>query len=309
MPEIVNKEIVRLLEILDGKKWAERYNGVFWSCEIPWLTENRLLRPLSLPHTIQNVNRKDVKKLISESHTLVAYWSDLWDNGESAWWWTSCDNKVYDIENITDKNGRRDIRKGLRECTIQRLEPADFVEHSYPIYSSAFHTYEYHDLRDFSKEQYSEYIFNKSRYPGYELWGAFVHDKMAAYASAVIMDNAVLLDSAKSDGGLQKHCPNNALFYLMTKHYLVEREKLYITNGPRTLLHPTNINDMLIRMGYRKIYCRLNLELSMTAKLILLTGVRKWYKYLTIFRDKFPGPLAKLQSFLTLVEISRTFKI
>ena len=52
MPEIVNKEIVRLLEILDGKKWAERYNGVFWSCEIPWLTENRLLRSLSLPHII-----------------------------------------------------------------------------------------------------------------------------------------------------------------------------------------------------------------------------------------------------------------
>ncbi len=308
MSKIDNKEIVSLLEGPDSKKWAERYKNVLWSDDIPWLPENRLLRPLSLPHTIQEIHHKNVKDLISKSGALVAYWSDKWDSTESAWWWTSCDDKEYGIEKIGDKRGRRDVRKGLRECIVRRLNQEDFVDLSYRIYSDSYDAYKYHDLRNFTKDQYREYIFNKGEYEGYELWGAFVGDIMASYASAVVMDGAVLLESAKSDPGLQQHCPNNALFYRMTEHYLRERGKLYITNGPRTLLHPTKINDMLIRMGYRKIYCRLNLELSLAAKLILLTGVRKWHKYLAVFRNRFPGPLAKLQSFLALVEISLTFK-
>ncbi len=308
MPEIDHKETVILQELPDNKKWAERYKNVFWSDDVPWPMENRLLRPLALPHTIQNIHHNYVKDLISKSGALIAYWSDKWDMDESYWWWTSCDDKEYSIEKISDKRGRRDVRKGLRECIVRRMNQEDFVDLSYRIYSDSYYAYKYHDLRNFSKDQYREYIFNKGEYGGYELWGAFVDDKMAAYASVVVMDGAVLLESAKSDPSLQKHCPNNALFYRMTEHYLRERGKLYITNGPRTLLHPTNINDLLIRMGYRKIYCRLNIELSLTAKLILLTGVRKWFKFLEVIRDKFPGPLAKLQSFLALVEISRTFK-
>lgn len=290
----------------DLKKWADRYNGILWSDEIPWLTESRILKPLSLPHTIKNVNRKNIKRLLYKSRSILAYWTDQWNREESLWWWISCDDKEYDVERIVDKGGRRDVRKGLRECSIKRMKPDDFVNLTYPVYSEAYNSYKYHNLRNFSKDQYREYIFNKSKYEGYELWGAFVGDKFAAYASTVLMDDAVLLESARSDPALQRHCPNNALFYSMTKHYLGERDKLYITNGPRTLFHPTNINDLLIRMGYRKIYCRLNVELSLFARLILYSRVQKWFNYLGI--DKiFPGQAAKINSFFKLVEISKNF--
>ena len=127
-----------------------------------------------------------MKDMISESGALVAYWSDKWDSNESAWWWTGWD-KAYSIEKISDKRGRRDVRKGLRECIVRRLNREDFVNFSYNIYSDSYDNYKYHDLRNFSKDQYQEYIFNKSEYAGYELWGAFVEDKMASYASVVVI--------------------------------------------------------------------------------------------------------------------------
>lgn len=289
------------------KDWAHCFNGIMWTDNIPWFYENKILKPLTLPHKINNVDRKKVRDIIKSHGALVAYWTDNWDLAETEWWWTSCDNKEYDVENIEDKRGRRDVRKGNRECTVERIKPEDFAELTYEIYSKAFKSYKYHNLNVLSREQYSEYIYRKNKFQGYELWGAFVNKKIAAYASAVVINDAVLIESAKSDYELQVHCPNNALFYRMTKHYLCERGKLYITNGPRTLLHPTNINDLLIRMGYRKIYCRLNVELSGLSKLILYSGINKWLNIFGLFDKVFPGPFAKLKSFLKLIEISKTF--
>lgn len=289
------------------KDWAQCFNGIIWTDDVPWVYESKILKPLTMPHQIKNIDRKKVREIIKSKGALLAYWADNWNLNESEWWWTSCDNKEYDVENIEDKRGRRDVRKGLRECSIKRIEPENFVELSYGIYSNAFKSYEYHNLNVFSRKQYSEYIFRKSRFNGYELWGAFVGKKLAAYAAAVVIDDAVLIESAKSDYELQIHCPNNAIFYQMTKHYLCERGKLYITNGSRTLLHPTNINDLLIRMGYRKIFCRLKVELSDFAKIILHSGIDKWINYINPIDKIFPGQLAKLKSFLNLVEISKSF--
>jgi hypothetical protein len=288
------------------KDWAQCFNGIMWTDNIPWFYENKLLKPLTMPHKISNVDRKKVREIIKSKSALVAYWTDNWDLGETEWWWTSCDDKEYDVENIEDKRGRRDVRKGIRECSVKKMIPEEFVKSTYPVYSNAYNSYKYHNLRNFSADQYREYIFNKSSFNGYELWGAFINERLAAYASVVILDDAVLIESAKSDPELQNHCPNNALFYIITKHYLNERNKKYITNGPRTLFHPTNINDMLIRMGYRKIYCQLNVELSLLAGLIKYSRIQKLFNLIRIEKF-FPEQTAKLNSFFKLIEISKNF--
>jgi hypothetical protein len=287
--------------------WAECQKEVIWIDDIPWNVRDRILEPLSMPHTIENVNREKVHKALSDTNALLAYWTDDWGRAESEWWWICCDDKEYDIENVINSRGRRGIHKGMKDCSVSRVVPKDFPNLTYNIFSESMKSYGIKSSKIPTKEEYYESIMNKSEYEGFELWGTFVGDKLAAFATCVVIDDVVMFGSTKSDPKLHTHSPNNALFYHITKHYLRERGILYVTNGSRTLLHPTTINDFLIRMGFRKVFCRLNVELSNFTKLLLnLTG-SELNKYLKFFWKMFPRQYEKFQAFLKLVEIGKTF--
>lgn len=292
---------------LTAIEWSKYYNNVVMIDNSPWELRNRLLIPISPPDTIANINRVKVRKAIKETNALLAYWTDKWDSFESQWWWTVCDNKDYDIDRVQNSGGKRGIKKGLENCKIDRIQPEQFADLTYDIYYNSLLSYNLKSDQIITYNQYNEIIINQSKYKGFELWGAFIQDKLVSYATILIIDNVALLGSTKSNSEFHKYYPNNALFYFITKHYLTERGLSYITNGPRTLLHSTSINDFLIKLGYRKVYCKLNVEISGFAKLLYYSGVGRIIQSLKFFDRLFPHPYSKLNGFMKLVDISKTY--
>lgn len=292
---------------LTVNEWAKYYHNIVWIDDSPWELRNRLLIPVAPPHTIMNINREKLKEALFKTKALLAYWTDNWNSQQSQWWWTVCDLKNYDIEDIQNPTGRRGIRKGLENCSINLIEPEKFVELTYQIYFKSLLSYNVPESKIISYKEYNETIINQSKYEGFELWGAFVKDKLAAYATCLVIDNVASFGSTKSDPEFHKYYPNNALFYHLTKHYLGEREFSYVTNGPRTLLHSTSINDFLIKMGYRRVYSRLNIELSNNAKLFFNSGLGGAIQNLKFLENFFPNHFAKVNGFMNLVDISKTF--
>ena len=288
-------------------EWAKFNDGIIWIDDMPWERRNRVLLPLWLPHVEHIMDKDKILEANNKTNSWLAHWTDDWDRNQSEWWWTCCDMKNYDLETIPNPNGRRAIRKSLSTCSVHRIEPKDFTNLAYDIFYKAQKSYNYSNSKIITKKTYNEIILKQSNYNGFELWGAFVNGKLASFATCLIIDNAVSLGSTKSDPDFHKYYPNNALFYHITKHYLRVRGFLYVTNGPRTLLHSTTINDFLIRMGYRKIFCRLNIELSKHARMILSSGIKNGSKYLNYLEKVFPNQTAKINGFLKLVNISKTF--
>jgi hypothetical protein len=291
----------------DIKIWAECNDGVVWIDDIPWQIRNRILLPLCLPHTNQNIDRNKVKNFLMRSNALLAHWTDEWDRSESLWWWTCCDNKEYDLEKITNTDGRKNIRKGLRECIIDRIDVEKFLDESYQVHYQAANSYGISKNLIQPENEFKNFFLKMSKYSGFEFWGAYFNNKLVAFATCLVLDNAVLLTNTRSDPNYHKHRPNNALIYKLTHYYLKDRNVTYITNGPRTLLHQTSINSFLIKMGYRKIYGRLNLVLSKKANLLILLGVSKWGKYLDFIERFLPNQWASLNGFLKIHSISKSF--
>jgi hypothetical protein len=154
-------------------------------------------------------------------------------------------------------------------------------------------------------DEYRRIMGKRAKFEGAVFWGCFYKDQLIAYATCVKLGNVVSLGSTKSDSDYLKLFPNNALFYEITRYYLVQEKVRYVTNGMRTLLHPTKINDFLIRMGFRKVYARLNIELSHRAKIISKMNISTWGK--SIHLDTFiPQAWAKLVGFDSLVKISKS---
>lgn len=289
----------------DISKWVEAYENIIWIDNKPWVLRNRILEPVNMPHTIKNVNRDKIRKALKTTKALFAYWTDQWDSAESEWWWTICDNNDYDIEFIENARGRRGIRKGLKECSVRQLEPYNFIELTYDIFIRNIRSYGY--LKIPTMSEYKSDILKKSQFEGYELWGAFVNQEIAAWATCVVIDDAVILGSTKSNPDLHKYSPNNALFYHITRHYLRERKVKYVSNGARTLLHTTSINDFLIRMGFRKSYSRLNIELSDSSKILYLIVKSDILGILNLLKKISPEKYLKMDAFIKLVQISKTF--
>jgi hypothetical protein len=60
-------------------------------------------------------------------------------------------------------------------------------------------------------------------------------------------------------------------------------------------------------MGYKRVYSRLNVELSTQAKLILNSGFGNTIKNWKFMGRLFPNQISKISGFLKLIEISKTF--
>lgn len=272
-----------------------------WIDGVPWNSAGRILSPISMPHVKIGVDREAIRNVLNDRGLLLARWTDCWDLPyEAQWWWTCCDRKDYDVDTVESPRGRRDIRKGLRSCQVRMISLDELLASGWKAYGQAHRSYGFNTPR----HRFEVIMSNLSRYPGTEFWAAFVDQTLAAFASCQVIDNAVVLGVAKSDPELRRFCPNNALFYTFTKEYLVNRSVSYVTNGCRTLLHDTTINDLLVRMGYRRVYARVNVELSRCAKLawhsrtLLQVASRLRPKHLT---------LQKFNGFVKLMKIARTF--
>lgn len=255
-----------------GENWI---HPVTWIDDQPWFVEGRIMMPIGPAYCMPEVSRSAVRRAMSKTGASLAVWTSEWDeHEESEWYWTCCDTKVEDVAEIKASRGRWSIRKGLRSCTIRTVETDAFAKESFPIYDAALQSY---GQAPPVEADYHRQVHTAAGYPGTTFWGAYVEDQLVAYAVCKEVEGAVSLSSAKSLREFNKQNPNAALFYTLTQHYLGEGCK-YVTNGSRTLWHPTTINDFLTSLGYRRVYARVNVEASRTLRTLSspkLTSVAK----------------------------------
>ena len=249
---------------MTSDEWARYEPNIVWIGGRPWRRSGRVLEPLGFPHLHDRAppDRAALRGYLRRRPGVVARWTDRWDQGAqgSPWWWVCCDDPDYSVEAIRSKRGRRGIRRGLRSCVVEPMAPSRFVELSYPILVESLKRYGV-ARRHFPVERgYRDRWMRASEYGGRTFWGASVGGDLAAYAICSEADGGAIIGVTKSRRALRSHCPNNALLFELTRHYLRDRGLRFVTNGARTLLHPTEINSFLERMNYRRVPARLNLE-------------------------------------------------
>jgi hypothetical protein len=187
-----------------------------------------------------------------------ARWTYQWDGSPSAWWWIICDDRQYDVARLP-RHGRRDIRRGLKQCTVRRVEASWLAENGYSTYIAAHQRYDGFkpdDVKTFQKS-----LIARAPLQDFHCWGAFVNGALVAYGTCVVLDDCAIILTIKSDPDALQFNPNNALFYELTRHYLRGMELRYVTSGSRNIYHMTTVQDFLQQMGYRCAYARLGLLL------------------------------------------------
>jgi len=261
-------------EVWTSEQYArhiEDVMNVVWVNGVPWKISGGMMTPLAMPHTVKRQTREEVRRAMRRTGALVARWNDAWDTEPCDWWWVCCDDPAYDVGNFKSK-ARWGVRKGLRESEVRQVDLSWLAEHGYEVHDAAYHGYEADGSEVATwdtRERFTAAVMTFADLQCREAWGAFVDGKLVAYAMCAIRDNAVDITESKSDPAWLKKRPNDALTYVLTKHYLTERRLLYVTCGSRHLGERSHIQELRMRLGYRRIYCPLRLELHLLLKVVL----------------------------------------
>lgn len=244
---------------------------VFEIGDTVWMAFEGVLRPASLPRQGCNptATKPELRAALKGSGAKIAIWTYDFDGPVSDWWYIICDDPSYDVANFS-ANGRRDVRAGLRRCEVRPVESTWLAENGHGVYLAAASAYR--DYRPLPEEAFVVEMNRRRPREGYECWGTFVDNRLVAWCRCYIVDGAATISQWKSDLEYRNKCPNNAMLYELTREYLRNRGLRYVTNGSRTVGHSTRVHEFCQRMGYRKAYAKLGLQVS-----LLHGGVLKFF--------------------------------
>ena len=116
-----------------------------------------------------------------------------------------------------------------------------------------------------NKEDFIDYITDD-----WEFWGVFFDAKLIGYSQNKISHNFCDYSTIKIPQKYAKMYANYALIYEMNRYYLKDRKIQYVSDGARSILHDSKIQDFLIKkFKFRKAYCHLHVLYSLSTRLTI----------------------------------------
>ncbi len=233
---------------------------------------NHMVLPLGPAKQNYFLSKKDTHKLFKFFNSYLIQWYSKRDKLNSKQWYAVICDEFLPVDKIPSSNMRNQIRKGLKNCEVKKIDAETMCNHGYEVYINAFKNYKSKNTKIISKNEFVKNIRTSDNFNDIiDYWGVFVNKKLVAFAENYIYDNLeVNYSIVKFDPKYLKYYTSYALFYKMNEYYLGDYSFEYVSEGYRSLSHETNIQNYLInKFKFKKFYLQLNVEYREPLKSIL----------------------------------------
>ncbi len=268
-----------------------------------WRLYQKMLISAVSPHLQEKIDGDEIKEVFRLNKPLLIRWSTDWDMDIKSAWWYVIKDEFRGFDELKSKM-RNQVRKGLKNCRVEKISKEFLTENGYEIYRQAMSSYKTY-LKPENIEQFKNRILQTDE-TNYDFWGVFhIEDnKLIAFAQNQLNEQCVDYSIIKLDPAYLKHYPSYALIFKMNEFYLSNDNIKYVFDGTRSIGHETNIQDFLIsKFNFRKCYCKLNIYYAARLKwaVFILYPLRK------ALRNMKPNLINKLYILLKQEEIRRSF--
>lgn len=166
------------------------------------------------------------------------------------------DAAPYTISELTSRNTRNHIRRGLKECEIRRIDDLRAIIQELQAINIATRRRTGVGL----PEEYYVTSFNTWKrnmlalfdLPGREWWGAYQDGRLIAYIHAYLVGDVMTLNAAKSLTEALRFHPNDALVYSATEAWLNALKCRRIVYGDFATQDPA-LNHFKKGFGYARL--------------------------------------------------------
>ncbi len=271
-----------------------------------WKYYNHAIIPDCAPHEDVDTSALTEGKIWKQGNPILARWTTKWDCGyETSWWYTILDT-TFDINRINAKR-RYEIKKGNKYFDSRIFCAYDIKEQYYAVDVAAYSAYPEKYRPSVDQEDLYKKLYKNSFENNKVFFGAFSKEtgQLCGYVLVFVYDNYIYLAKQKAIPEFEKNGINAFLVHSVIDHYNDQLSKeFYICDGERNISHETEFQNFLEKyFGFRKAYCRLNIEYRPSIKWIISIC----YRFKNIFKrlDNI-GIVHMINSVLTMEEIKRT---
>lgn len=237
---------------------------------INWSLYNGALVPDAPPHTEIKLSREQAKFLLRKSKAYFIRWASEYDCGSETEWWYLIRDKGLNL-NEFDTKKKKEIKKGLMNCLVQRVDAEYIAKNGYEVYISAFNSYDTFQ-KPATQEEFYKNMMSRKGNPVFDFWAAndTTDGKVIGYFMNRLGAEYCLYSTGKFRPDFLKLGVHQALIYEMTNDYLNKLGLRYVCAGARTISHKTHVQEFLInKLHFRRAFCRLNIIYQPIIKIIV----------------------------------------
>lgn len=235
-----------------------------------WKYYNHAAIPTTAPHeevNLEVIKDKTIWKM--DGKPLFARWISNWDCQEQTnWWYIICD-APYTFDNLSKKT-KKNIRRALDKCEVKRIEPIEYACDLWRVFQEAASRYSNYEMIE--REDFMAML--NSIKPNAEYWGGFDREtnRLIGYKVCTVFEDWVDFTVSKYSTDFLRLRVSDALNNVVLEYYLNEQGKKYVSNGSRSVLHETNVQEYYQEhFNFRKAFCRLNITYRKGFGLIVKT--------------------------------------
>ena len=207
------------------------------------------------PQTERMLTSIEAKEILQQAGLLIRNTYDF-DCKENTQFWFVIKDKFGELEELSTKT-RNQVRHGLKNYHIRRIDTQELLESGYDIYLSAANSYRVKSVIP-AKEDFIRIVKQENM----EFWGAWNEsNSLRAFAINKVNEGSYCdYQTLKAYPLDMKNYVYYALIYEMNRHYLQERNMLFVMDGARSITNHSNIQPFLEeKFHFRKAYCHLKI--------------------------------------------------
>lgn len=153
----------------------------------------------------------------------------------------------YDLE-IMGHRTRKNVRRGLKNCRVEPISLHKMVEEGWELRRDTL-ARQRRSLK-VTRESWKSRYLAAADLPGFQAWGAYVGDRLAAYLVTFQIDDCLSVVDHQSHREYLDLNVNNAITFLVTQHALTQPGIGCVHYGVESLDAPPRVSEFKFRMGY-----------------------------------------------------------
>lgn len=157
-----------------------------------------------------------------------------------------CRDRCYDLD-LLSPNTRSKVRRGLKHCTVEQLEPKYVRMHGKAAHDDTLRRIRIRD--PYPWEVYWQAVEESDCV---EVWGALTGKDLAAYIVAILADGCCQIMVARSSSDFLRFYPNNALLFTVVQNMLSRPEMEQIWFGAESFEDVSGTDHFKLSMGFVK---------------------------------------------------------
>lgn len=237
-----------------------------------WQYYNHAMIPSSAPHEAVDLSAVRNGEIWhyrnGKDRPLLVRWTTDWDCDHDTGWWFVVREGPFDLKDLSSSS-RRNIRKSLRNCRAEKINPAEHTDDLWRVFNEAVERYRNYRITVTKQEFVNKIIGSETER---EYWGGFDNQtgRMIGYAIFQPHQDWVEFLVSKYSSRYLKLRVSDAINAKALDYYLNQLKKRYISDGARSIFHKTSFQNYLRNhFGYRHAFCRLHVLYRKPVKLLI----------------------------------------